>query len=138
MDKSRTEIMGKDQTMQSNLSQNQQKQPDYLKKQLENFMHNQKKLQDANHLKTLTPAEIRRIDKAKAHIRQHFIKFFRQNSVKKNKVYFLKWKARVQLEQHIENKFLETRKVLMNKKKHIKKLVDEKNKQESKILLNCF
>ena len=26
----------------------------------------------------------------------------------------------------------------MNKKKHLKKLYDEKNKQESKILLNCF
>lgn len=78
------------------------------------------------------------MEKAKLQVKQHFLKFFRHHSVKKNKQYFIKWKAFVEFEQHREAEYERVRKTLLKRNRYKKKLKGDKDKQDSHILLNGF
>lgn len=93
---------------------------------------------DQNKQQYLSPEERQRIEKAKLQVKLHFLKFFRHHSVKKNKQYFIKWKAYVEFEQHREGEFEKVRKFLLKRNRYKKKLKGDKDKQESHILLNGF
>ena len=101
-------------------------------------MAEQKRDMEQNKQQYLSPDERQRIEKAKLQVKQHFLKFFRHHSVKKNKQFFLKWVTYVEFEKHRESEFEKVRKFLLKKNRYKKKLKGDKDKQESHILLNGF
>lgn len=105
---------------------------------LADFVNDQKRDMAENRHQYLSPEERQRIEKAKLQVKQHFLKFFRHHSVKKNKQYFIKWKAFVEFEQHREAEYERVRKGLLKRSRYKKKLKGDKDKQDSHILLNGF
>lgn len=76
----------------------------------------------------ISPEEREKIEKAKQRVKLHFLKFFRTNLIKKNRLYFNKWKSHMRFEQYKENEFNDIRTFLIKKRKFFKKLKDENTK----------
>jgi len=79
-------------------------------------------------MKYMSPEERLVMEKTKMKVKQHFVKFFRYCAIKKNSIYFLKWRASIQLTLNREREFAVFKKLLVKKKNFKKKLRDEKDK----------
>ena len=105
---------------------------------LNQFLRAQKDELKGNRMQFMSQEEKESIAKAKQKVKLHFLKFFRTNLIKKNRLFFNKWKSYVEFEHYREHEFAGFRVFIIKKKKFAKKLTDEKSKQKSKILLNGF
>jgi hypothetical protein len=92
------------------------------------FMRAQKDELRNNKTSYISPEEREKIEKAKQRVKLHFLKFFRTNLIKKNRLYFNKWKSHMRFEQYKENEFNDIRTFLIKKRKFFKKLKDENTK----------
>ena len=100
------------------------------------FMADQKAEQNANKILFLSPDEREKMEKAKMKVKQHFQGFFRRHMIKGTASLFDKWKAYVEFHRAREGEFNQARKMVIARRKFLKKLKDEFDKQESKRLLN--
>ena len=91
-----------------------------------------------NKMNFMSPEERARLEKTKLVIRQHFLKFFRHHAVKKNKKFFDKWLSYREFQWGREQEFNAIRKGLLVKRHFKSKLRNEKDKQQSHVLLNGF
>ena len=82
--------------------------------------------------------EIVALEKMKEKIRTNIQKFARNTGKNEKLTFFIKWRTKVQLQRLIEDKYRALRKKLMIKQKFSRNLMVEKDKQESKVLINNY
>jgi len=83
-----------------------------------------------------SPEEKAREHKAKMKVKQHFQRFFRHHAVKKNTIYFLKWRAWVEFKQNREHEHKAVQAYIDKKREFHLQLKQEKEQSLSADPLN--
>ena len=78
----------------------------------------------------LSPEEEARIEKAKLEVKAHYLRFFRHHAVKKNIVFFNRWRSYVEYLKSREEEYVTVRQFTSKKRSFLQSLRDEKLRAE--------
>lgn len=105
--------------------------PKSLRQSLKRYQLEMQAAMNANAVQYLSPEEEARIEKAKLEVKGHYLRFFRHRAVKKNMLFFNRWRSMLESAKHREEDALTIRDFTTKKRGFLQSLRDEKQRLTS-------
>ena len=74
----------------------------------------------------LPPEEEARLETAKLEVKAHYLRFFRHHAVKKNVLFFNRWRSHAEYMKNIEEEYLTVRRFIVEKRSFLESLKAER------------